>query len=490
MWFLPSNPYYAVMDEYYSGEASLLDGGRDMQYFSVMREESQNIVLIGMPGAGKSTVGVLLAKARSMEFVDTDVCIQAREKRRLQEIIDSEGLEEFRRIEARQILDLKCRHHVIATGGSVVYDEGAMRHLGRAGVVVHLDLPLERLKERLRNLPSRGVVMAAGQSLESLYAERQPLYRRYAQVTVDCTGLTHDEVVERICAALKSRGTSRDGSSTLGRDKVDGASRPVLQAEGTSRDGSFTLGRDKVDGASRPVGIGMEGTSRDGSFTPGRDKVDGASRPVLQVEGTSRDGSFTLPGNFFDPSEPVGKVHGNLPHWRQEGAIYFITFRLADSLPQEKLNQWLAEREEWMTAHPEPHDEATREEYYRLFPERLQNWLDAGHGSCVLARPEIKRMVEAALSHFSGERYRLLDSIVMPNHVHALVAPLGRHTVSGILHSWKSYTAHEILKEEGSSRQQCVWQQESFDHIVRNAAHLERIRQYIQDNPGKRKAGG
>jgi shikimate kinase len=174
-----------------------------MQYFSQMREEDRNIVLIGMPGAGKSTVGVLLAKVLSMEFVDTDVCIQARERRRLQDIIDGDGLDVFRRIEARQILELTCRHHVIATGGSVVYDEAAMRHLAQYGVIVYLDLPLEQLKGRLRNLPTRGVVMLAGQSLESLYAERQPLYSRYARVTVDCAGLTHEQVVDRICIQLQ-----------------------------------------------------------------------------------------------------------------------------------------------------------------------------------------------------------------------------------------------------------------------------------------------
>lgn len=194
-----------------------------MQYFSIMNAEvERNIILIGMPGAGKSTVGVLLAKVLSMDFVDTDLYIQAREKRRLQEIIDQDGLQAFRRMEARHIRGLVCRHHVIATGGSVVYDEAAMRHLGGGGVVVLLDLPLEALKSRLTNLSTRGVVMAAGQSLESLYAERHSLYQRYAQVTLDCAGLTHEEVVARIC------------------EKVDGASRPVSSTD-TSRDGSSTL---------------------------------------------------------------------------------------------------------------------------------------------------------------------------------------------------------------------------------------------------------
>jgi shikimate kinase len=162
----------------------------------------RNIVLIGMPGVGKSTVGVLLAKTLSREFLDTDVYIQALERRRLQEIIDDDGLDAFLAIEERHILALACRRHVIATGGSVVYSGVSMRHLARDGIVVHLELPLERLKERLRNLPTRGVVMAAGQTLENLHAERQPLYRRHASVTVGCDGLTHEGVVEKIVAAL------------------------------------------------------------------------------------------------------------------------------------------------------------------------------------------------------------------------------------------------------------------------------------------------
>jgi len=161
-----------------------------------------NVVLIGMPGVGKSTVGVLLAKALSREFLDTDVCLQGCEKRRLKDIIDTDGLPAFLALEERHVLALDCRRHVIATGGSVVYGERAMQHLKHNGIVVHLDLPIDAIKTRVRNLATRGVVMAAGQSLESLYAERLPLYRRYADVTVDCRGLTHEGVVEAVARAL------------------------------------------------------------------------------------------------------------------------------------------------------------------------------------------------------------------------------------------------------------------------------------------------
>lgn len=163
-----------------------------------------NIVLIGMPGSGKSTVGVLLAKALQRDFLDTDVTLQAKEGRGLQEIIDQQGLDFFRRVEERHILSLDCRACVIATGGSVVYYPAAMAHLASSGVVVHLDLDLPSLTKRLTNLHSRGVVRIACQTLNDLYEQRKPLYRKYAQVTVPCAGRTHEEIVDAIITELGS----------------------------------------------------------------------------------------------------------------------------------------------------------------------------------------------------------------------------------------------------------------------------------------------
>ncbi|NLX04814.1 MAG: shikimate kinase [Phycisphaerae bacterium] len=165
--------------------------------------ERDNIVLIGMPGVGKSTVGVLLAKVTSLDFIDTDVYIQARLGRRLQEIIDANGREEFLRTEEAEVLTLNCRDFVIATGGSVIYSQAAMAHLKRRGLAVHLDLPFDRLEKRLTNLLTRGVVMPPGYSLAQLYDERQPLYRRHADVTIDCNGLDHQQVVDCILRTLE-----------------------------------------------------------------------------------------------------------------------------------------------------------------------------------------------------------------------------------------------------------------------------------------------
>jgi len=161
-----------------------------------------NLVLIGMPGVGKSTVGVLLAKATSRDFLDTDVYIQAKEGRSLQEIIDREGTEVFCRLEERHVLSLACQSCVIATGGSVVYHAAAMQHLVSSGIIIHLDLDLPALENRLTNLNSRGVVMAPGQTFSQLFAERQPLYQKYARYTIPCADQTHEEIVGQITRRL------------------------------------------------------------------------------------------------------------------------------------------------------------------------------------------------------------------------------------------------------------------------------------------------
>jgi shikimate kinase len=167
-----------------------------------MTGAGKNVVLVGMPGVGKSTLGVLLAKCTGRDFVDTDVRIQASVGRTLQDVIDRDGVAAFRRIEERAILDLQCRNTVISTGGSVVYSSAAITHLRTLGPIIHLDLPLPLLRQRLDDLGSRGVVMSPGQTLEELYAERAPLYRLAADIRVDCSGMGHEAAVQAILAAL------------------------------------------------------------------------------------------------------------------------------------------------------------------------------------------------------------------------------------------------------------------------------------------------
>jgi shikimate kinase len=157
-----------------------------------------NICLIGMPSCGKSTVGVLLAKASGLNFVDTDVVIQAREGRSLQTLIAEEGLAGFREIEERAVLALDVSAHVIATGGSVIYSEAGMAHLKAGGVVVYLDRPLDVIRQHVGDTGRRGVVMRPGQTLDALYAERQPLYERWADVRIDCGRRSHEAVVDEV----------------------------------------------------------------------------------------------------------------------------------------------------------------------------------------------------------------------------------------------------------------------------------------------------
>jgi len=203
--------------------------------------------------------------------------------------------------------------------------------------------------------------------------------------------------------------------------------------------------------------------------------------PLLRQENDRSRTDAASAFGYFDAEQPVANLSGNLPHWRQEGVTYFVTFRLADSMPQSKLQQWLQEREAWLKANPEPHTPEQRRQYYELFPHRFQDWLDAGHGSCLLAQPAVKEIVGQALRYFEGQRYALGEFVVMPNHVHVAVTPLTPYELSDILHSWKSYTAKQINALLGRSG--TVWQKESFDHIVRCPAQLERIHQYIRENP-------
>jgi REP element-mobilizing transposase RayT len=189
---------------------------------------------------------------------------------------------------------------------------------------------------------------------------------------------------------------------------------------------------------------------------------------------------------FFDPSQPIGHLSGNLPHWRQEGVRYFVTFRLADSIPLDKLRQWQEEKSLWLKRNPEPHTPGQVREFWRLFPERFHRWLDAGYGSCVLRQLPIAELLYGVLRHFDGERYELGAHVVMPNHVHAVVSPLPGFELSGILHTWKSFSANKINVIAG--RRGVLWQKESFDHIVRSPEQMERINAYIRDNPkGKEK---
>jgi len=205
--------------------------------------------------------------------------------------------------------------------------------------------------------------------------------------------------------------------------------------------------------------------------------IASAIRYLNKVGQASSLSSVAGQAHYFSPFLPVDMEKRHLP---KEGATYFITFRLADSLPQEKIKQWKAERDQWLGEHTEPYSPAELEEYARLFSERINDWLDAGSGSCILAEETNAKIIEQALLHFDGDRYRLGSYVIMANHVHVLVSPLPGNELADILHSWKSFTANELNKLIGEKG--AVWQDESYDHIVRSPEQLAFYEGYIRKN--------
>lgn len=186
---------------------------------------------------------------------------------------------------------------------------------------------------------------------------------------------------------------------------------------------------------------------------------------------------------YFDPRADIDISRRNLPHWRQEGCTYFVTFRLHDSLPREKLTALRKERDEWLRDNPEPWSPAQKREYHELFSGKIQQWLDAGHGSCLLREPDAAQIVASSLKHFDAQRYDLVAWVVMPNHVHVLLTPRPGFDLGKILHSWKSFSAHEINKMTGRAGD--LWQHETYDHIVRDPESLWHFAKYIVDNPSQ-----
>lgn len=234
------------------------------------------------------------------------------------------------------------------------------------------------------------------------------------------------------------------------------------------------------------------------AFVPRKDafvprKVEAASSRLSSIDPKRQDAASTIESvsshfsyQYFNPHQSVDITHANLPHWKQHGATYFVTFRLADSIPQEKLKVWQAEREDWKHTHPLPLSPEHQHEYFERFPARLEAWLDAGQGSCLLKEQSCAEIVQATLRYFDAKRYDLGEFVVAANHVHVLVTPREGFDLSDILHSWKSYSANQINQLVG--RDGPVWQKESYDHIVRSPEAVAGIERYIRehDRRGKR----
>lgn len=163
----------------------------------------KNIVLIGMPGAGKSTVGVLLAKALSYDFMDTDLIIQKKTGKKLYETIKEQGMDEFLVIENDAIKEIDTDKTIIATGGSAIFGKEAMAHLSKIATIVYIKLSCEEILRRVKNIKTRGIAMKAGKTLEDVYYERIPLYEKYADIVVECDNMTIEDSVESIMHACE-----------------------------------------------------------------------------------------------------------------------------------------------------------------------------------------------------------------------------------------------------------------------------------------------
>jgi REP element-mobilizing transposase RayT len=184
---------------------------------------------------------------------------------------------------------------------------------------------------------------------------------------------------------------------------------------------------------------------------------------------------------FFDKRAELTITYRNRPHWKQPGKVHFVTWRLADSLAKVQLAKLKEDREAWQRRYGSQDiitlpREAQRE-HYRLFRTRVEEWLDAGSGSCALRMPEARQVVYDTLMLFDGQRYQLGSFAIAGNHVHVLVVPYPGYDLSGIVHSWKSYTAKVINKLIG--RTGTFWREERFDHVVRSAEFLDKYERYI-----------
>ena len=199
---------------------------------------------------------------------------------------------------------------------------------------------------------------------------------------------------------------------------------------------------------------------------------------------STNQGGTDIPGSVS--SAEIHKTNRNLPHWTREGSVYWITFRLADSMPQEKLNAWRAEREIWLEQHPQPWSDEDWKQYDESLGERLQSWLDAGYGSCALRRPDVRQIVQDCLLRFDGRRLWLHAAVIMPNHVHLLLEPVAGNELSELLKGIKGASArkaNQILGNTGAA----FWMDESYDHIVRSERQRQHFIRYIMENPVKAK---
>ena len=251
----------------------------------------QNLILIGMPGCGKSTVGVVLAKAMGLDFVDSDLVIQKEMGKKLSQIIDESGDEGFRAIENRINAALTVEDSVVATGGSVVYGEDAMRHLKAIGTVIYLKLSCEAIEDRLGDLHARGVTIQPGWTLQDLYNERVPLYEKWADVTVDCENLQLREVVQYIMQQLESREAAASLVAFLMRAK-----RATYAGKGAESPSSRPCSHDLAYAEGE---LSYIDTYLGGSHFAGEEAIWHAGKPIWAMNYAGRVTGENFSGDFL-----------------------------------------------------------------------------------------------------------------------------------------------------------------------------------------------
>jgi REP element-mobilizing transposase RayT len=191
---------------------------------------------------------------------------------------------------------------------------------------------------------------------------------------------------------------------------------------------------------------------------------------------------------FADPRREIERHRKHLPHWQQDGAAYFITFRLADSLPEHLLAAWEAERAAWLMHHPQPWTPDAEQEYHERFTARLEDWLDEGHGSCLLGDSANAALLADVLRKFDGERYTHHAWVIMPNHVHLLCSLFEGRKLQAALKAWKGVSARLIHQRSGGHGR--LWMEDYFDRLIRDEMHFWKCARYIRQNPVKAKLPG
>lgn len=197
----------------------------------------------------------------------------------------------------------------------------------------------------------------------------------------------------------------------------------------------------------------------------------------------------SVPFKCLSRNLPVDISQQTLPHWVQPGVSYFFTFRLADSVPQSLLEEWVRQRNAWLAHHPQPCSQMDMLEYAERFTERMDAWLDAGHGSCALRDHRARKLVEDTITKFDGIRLHLDSAVIMPNHVHLIVKPNDDENIFKLIGGMKGYSARVCNALLGRTKQ-AFWMEDSYNRIVRDYDELRAFREYVRRNPVEAKLRG